>query len=65
MRDDGDGQFDEADRRGDVVDEATIGSDKLDYWLVSIQRYYADYGGDALITSYCDHKPLRAAATVH
>lgn len=41
----GDGQFYETDRRGDVADETTFGSDKLDYWFVSIQRYNANYGG--------------------
>lgn len=67
---DGRGQFYEADHftsSGDgTYDEATFASSKkIDYFFVNYQRFYADYGGDAVPTSSSDHNPLRAAVTVH
>lgn len=63
------GHFYEADKAtswGDgVYDEVTTGSEKLDYVFVNRQRFYADYGADATSSSVSDHRPLRAAVTVH
>ena len=65
----GDRHYYETDRRsrgtGDIADEATIGSKKLDYFFVNYQRFYADYGGKLKATAYSDHKPLHAAVTIH
>lgn len=38
---------------------------KIDYLFFNRQRFYTDYGGDAIATSLSDHLYLRSAMTIH
>jgi endonuclease/exonuclease/phosphatase family metal-dependent hydrolase len=59
-------EADKATSWGDgTYDEPTYGSAKIDYVFFNRQRFYADYGADATYTSVSDHRPMRAAVTIH
>lgn len=53
----GDGDYDE-----DTFDSPLW---KIDFLFFNTQRFYSDYGGDAVFSSYSDHSYLKGAMTIH
>lgn len=53
----GDGDYDE-----DTFDSPLW---KVDFMFFNTQRFYNDYGGDAVTSTYSDHRYLKSAMTIH